>query len=163
MVFLHRKYNVKLMKKLVVFFIITTSILSCKVKEKPEFIKIEDIEVTDSNSQFVKLKAKALFKNLNSVGGKLATDSINVFVDGKQMALVTSEEFKVPAKKEFTIPLDIKIETKKLFNKNNLKGILNSLLGEELKVRLKGDIKYKVLGFSHTYHLDKTEDIKVKF
>lgn len=150
------------MKKLILSLIIMLSFFNCKVKEKPEFIKVENIKVVESNAEFVRLKANALFKNLNSVGGKLATEGIKVFVEGKELATVVSEEFKVPAKQEFTIPLDVKIETKRLLQKDNLNGLISSILGQKLTLRFKGDIKYKVLGFSHRYQLDQTEDIKIK-
>ena len=68
----------------------------------------------------------------------------------------------MPAKKDFTIPLTAKISTDSLYSNNNLGGLLGSLFSKKIKVQYKGDIKYKVFGFSHTYAVDKTEDIKLK-
>jgi len=150
------------MKKLILLSVIMLSFLNCKVKEKPEFIRVEHLKVTESNSNYVRLEARALFKNPNNVGGKLATEGIGVFINDKELAKVISKEFKVPAKKEFTIPLDVKIETKRLLEKNNLNGILSSLLGQNLQVQFKGAINYKILGFSHYYELDETQDVKIK-
>ena len=150
------------MKKLILLSVIMLSFLNCKIKEKPEFIRLEHLKVTESNSNYVQLEARALFKNINNVGGKLSTDGISVFINDKELAKVISKEFKVPAKKEFTIPLDVRIETKRLLEKNNLNGILSSLLGQKLQIQFKGTINYKILGFSHRYQLDETQDVKVK-
>ena len=78
------------------------------------------------------------------------------------MATVTTESFKVPAKKEFSIPLKANIPTDSLLSAKSLGGLLGSLLSQKMKVQYVGQIKYKVFGFSHTYDVDKTEDIKIK-
>ncbi len=154
------------MKNLIYFIGICFFLMNCSVKKKPTFIKIDDIKFLSLVSDTVKLQAKAYFKNENDIGGKLATDEIKVIVNGEEMAQVSSEEFKVPANKEFSIPLNVAIPAKKIFEDkkgNILGGLLNSLINNNLKVQFKGDIKYKVLGFSNTYTVDKTKEIKIKF
>ncbi len=150
------------MKKSLILLTVFTTISSCKVKEKPEFIGVNKIKIVESNRQFITLKANALFKNPNSIGGELQTDEIKVMINGNALATVSSEAFKVPAKNEFTIPLTAKIETKELIRDKNLSGLLGSLFSQKLEVQYIGDIKYKVLGFSHTYSIDKTESVKIK-
>ncbi len=153
------------MKKLV-FFISVLFIVSCSVKQKPVFIKIDDVKIVSMASDTIRLKANAFFKNPNDIGGKISTDEIKVIINGAEVAQVSSEEFKIPAREEFTIPLKVVIPAKKVFanNKNGiLGGLLNSLIKQSVKVQFKGDLKYKVLGFSHVYPIDKTEDIKIKF
>ena len=153
------------MKKLV-FFISVLFIVSCSVKQKPIFIKVDDVKIVSIVSDTIRLKANAFFKNPNDIGGKIATDEIKVIVNNEEVAQVFSEEFKVPARKEFTIPLKVVIPTKKIFDtkKNGiLGGLLNSLIKQSVKVQFKGELKYKVFGFSHIYKIDKTEDVKIKF
>lgn len=153
------------MRKLLYFFIVVF-LLNCSVKQKPIFIKVDDIKIASIVSDTLKLTANAFFKNPNDIGGKIATDSIKVIVNGAELAQVSSEEFKVPAKQEFSIPLKVVIPTKKVFenNKNGiLGGLISSLINQQIKVQFKGDLRYKVLGFSHTYPIDKTEEIKIKF
>ena len=61
------------------------------------------------------------------------------------------------------MPLEAKIPTNRILSLNNLSGLLNSLMNKRtIKIQYKGDIKYKVLGFSHSYSIDKTEDVKIK-
>jgi len=78
------------------------------------------------------------------------------------MAHVSAESFKVPARKEFSIPLKANISKDSLFSNNSITGLIGSLFSKKIKVQYKGDIKYKVLGFSHTYSVDKIEDVKIK-
>lgn len=101
--------------------------------------------------------------NPNDIGGKLKTDEIKVFVNGNEMASVSTESFDVPAKKEFSIPLKANVPTDSLLSDKSLSSLLGSLLSKKIEVQYKGDIKYKVLGFSHTYTIDKTENVKIKY
>ncbi|CAL2103141.1 LEA_2 domain-containing protein [Tenacibaculum sp. 190130A14a] len=153
------------MKKLLYFFT-AVFLWNCSVKQKPVFIKVDDVKLLSIVSDTIKLSANAFFENPNDIGGKISTDFIKVIVNGAELARVSSEEFKVPARKEFAIPLQVVIPTKEVFqnNKNGiLGGLLNSLINQSIKVQFKGDLRYKVLGFSHVYPVDKTEDIKIKF
>ena len=152
------------MKKFTILLLILLT-TSCAVKKKPEFIKIDGIELVEANSRTLTLKAEALFNNPNVVGGRLNTEGVNVFVNDMLMGVVSAEEFKVPAKNSFKVPLQIKINTKDLLSKDPngfLSGLLNSVLNKNLKVTYKGVIQFKALGFSYKYPIDKTETVKIK-
>lgn len=149
-------------RRFAILLTITTLLLSCSVNEKPEFIGVENIKVLESTSNYVTLTADALFINPNDISGELKTDAIKVYVNDNEMASVSTESFKVPAKKEFTIPLKANIATDSIFSGKNIGDLIGSLLSKKMKVQYKGDIKYKVLGFTHTYEVDKTETIKIK-
>ncbi|NNL15753.1 MAG: LEA type 2 family protein [Flavobacteriaceae bacterium] len=150
------------MKKVIILLTITLTVFSCKVKEKPEFLRLENIKVLESTSDNVTLAADAFFLNPNDIGGELKSDGIKVFVNDNEMATVSSESFKVPAKKEFSIPLKAKIPADRIFSGKNIGGLIGGLLSKKLKVQYKGNIKYKTLGFTYTYDIDKTEDVKIK-
>ena len=150
------------MKRTLILLTILTCFISCKVTDKPEFIKVENIKVLESSSKFITVTADAFFLNPNSISGQLKTDGIKVIVNNNELASVTSESFKVPARKEFSIPLQAKIPTDSLLSNKNLSSLLGSFLNKKMKVQYLGEIKYKVLGFSHTYKVDRTEDVKIK-
>lgn len=78
------------------------------------------------------------------------------------MATLSSESFDVPAKKEFTIPLKVNIPTDSIFLNKNIGGLIGSLFSKKIEVKYQGKIKYKVFGFSHSYIVDETENIKIK-
>ncbi|ARV07913.1 hypothetical protein BTO04_14955 [Polaribacter sp. SA4-10] len=154
------------MKKLLYFSVLFLLISGCSVKKKPVFIKVDNIKVLSFKSDTIKLKAAAFFENPNNVSGTFSTDKIKVIVNGEEVAHVFSDEFKVPAKKEFIIPLTAYIPTRKIFenNKNGiLGGLLNSILNKSVKVQFKGNLKYTVFGFTKDYIIDTTEEIKIKF
>ncbi|SOS75662.1 LEA type 2 family protein [Tenacibaculum piscium] len=169
-------------------FVLITSLLmllttSCAIQEKPIFLKVDTIKVASIALDTIRLNANAFFKNPNDISGKISTDAIKVFVNDTEIATVSSEEFKVPAKKEFSIPLNVKIPTKRIFEElhkfknqqenkqehnNNqinaiLGGLLNSFINKNVKVQFKGDLRYKVFGFSRKYAIDKTESIQLNF
>lgn len=150
------------MKRLIILLTILTSIFSCSVKEKPEFLGVENIYVTDSNSKRIIVTADARFLNPNIIGGALETDEIKIFVNDNEMGNVSAKRFDVPSEKEFSIPLRAEIPTDSLFSDKSLSGLLGSLFSRKIKVQYKGDITYRVFGFSYTYALDKTNDIKIK-
>ena len=150
------------MKKLIILLTLLVSILSCSVNEKPEFLRVENIHIIASNTEYITLGADAFFKNHNAISGELETDSVKVLVNNIEVANVSSKSFQVPAKKDFSIPLEAKIPTKRIFDMNNLSSILDSYLNKTVKVQYIGDIKYKVFGFSHYYSIDEIEDVKIK-
>ena len=150
------------MKKVIILSTIILTIFSCKVKEKPEFLRLENIKVLESTAEYVTLTADAFFLNPNDIGGELKSDGIKVFVNDNEMANVSTESFKVPAKKEFSIPLKANIPSDSIFSNKSIGGLIGSLFSQKIKVQYKGDIKYKALGFTYTYEVDKTEDVKIK-
>ncbi|SFD29074.1 LEA type 2 family protein [Algibacter pectinivorans] len=151
------------MKNLIILSTICFLFLNCSVNEKPQFIGLEDIQISESTSKYITFTAEARFINPNDIGGELQTDEIKVFINNNEMATVSTEKFEVPAKNEFSIPLKTKVPTDSIFSDKNLSGLLGSLFSKKVKVQYKGEIKYKVLGFSHYYNVDETEDVKIKF
>ena len=150
------------MKNILYFTLLSFLFFSCSVNNQPIFIKVDNLKVASFTGDTIRLKAEAFFTNTNNVGGKISTDEIRVIVNGAQVAQVLSEEFEVPARKDFTIPLEVVIPARKVFenNKNGiLGGLLNSFLNKSIKVQFKGDIKYKVFGYSSVYPVDKIQKI----
>ncbi|MFI1772167.1 LEA type 2 family protein [Thalassobellus citreus] len=150
------------MKRLIFLSTISILFFNCSVKEKPQFINVDNIKVLESTSKHVTLSADAHFLNPNDIGGELKTDEIKIYVNDNEMASVSTKSFDVPAKKEFLIPLKANIPTDSIFNNKNLGGLLGSLFSRKIKVQYKGDIIYKVFGFSYRYNVDETETIKIK-
>ena len=136
--------------------------MSCSVREKPEFVEVNKVNISESNKEFVTLNASAVFNNINHIGGELQIDKVDVLISNQNVATLSSETFDVLAKDQFTIPLTAKIETKKLINKQQIGGILQSIIGRKFQVVLKGNIKYNIIGFTHNYNLNETKIVKLK-
>jgi len=153
------------MRKIILIVIIFAISLSCKLNKKPEFLRVNKIDVVSADLDKVVLKADAVFINHNNVGGKLQTDNIDVFIDENLIAKVSSEAFKVPSKEEFTIPLSVDFDTSKLLDSQNnglLGALVKQFLNKEVTVRFKGELTYIVAGFKASYPIDHTEDIQIK-
>lgn len=148
--------------RFLMFFLTFTVLFNCSVTEKPEFIKLDNIQVIDSNSKNITLKADAFFLNKNDVGGTLKTDDLKVYINELEVASVMSDEFDVPKRENFTIPLTVKVATDSIISDKNLGSLLGSLLSQSLKVHYKGEIKYRIMGYSSTYTVDEIQDVKLK-
>ncbi|SFZ92178.1 Late embryogenesis abundant protein [Flaviramulus basaltis] len=151
------------MKRLIILSTICMLLFGCSVNEKPQFIGLENIKVLESTPKYVTITADALFINPNDIGGSLKTDEIKVFVNDNEMATVSAENFKIPAKNKFSMPLKTKVPTDSLFSNKNLSGLLGSLFSKKVKAQYKGIIEYSTFGFSYSYNIDKTEDVKINF
>lgn len=152
----------KMIKKIAGLFVVAFIVLSCTVNESPEFIGVKNIEVLESTDTFITIKGEGLFKNPNDIGGELKADGIIVYVNGNEMATVSSDSFDVPAKEEFTIPLKVSIPTDSIISNKNLGGLIGSLFSKKIEVKYHGKILYKIFGFSHSYDVDETEVVKIK-
>ncbi len=150
------------MKKTITLIIILLQIYSCKVTEHPEFVKVENIKVIASNAKQVQLSANAFFKNPNHIGGVLKSEGINVLIDNIEVGNITTKAFNVPPQDQFIVPLTITIPTKKILDKNNISGLLNSLINNKLKAQYKGSITYQLGSFSYKYPIDQEQLIKIK-
>ena len=152
------------MKNRLYFLVLFLLMSSCAVKKKPIFIKVDDVKIVSVTMDTIRLKAAAFFENPNGVGGTISSDKIQIIVKGTSIASVYVDEFKVAARASFSVPLMAVIPTKKFFqnNKNGiLGGLINSFLNKSIKLRFKGNLKYKVFGFSNTYPIDKVQEIKL--
>ncbi|MUU76837.1 hypothetical protein [Winogradskyella endarachnes] len=144
------------------FLLTFTLLFNCAITKKPEFVRLDNVEIVDSSSKSITLKVDALFLNKNHVGGTLKTDDFRVYINEIEVAKIVSDEFDVPKREKFTIPLTVAVDTEKLVDKSSLGGLLGSLISQNLKVQYKGDIKYKIMGYSSTYAVDEIQDVKIK-
>jgi len=154
------------MKNFLYFIFLITLLSSCTFNEQPVFLKIDNVKVISFKDGVVSLKADAFFENPNDVSGKISTDEIAVIVNDIEVAKVFSDEFSVPAKENFTVPLTANIPANKILeaNKSNaLNSILNSLLTNKINIRFKGNLKYTVFGYKSEFLVDEVEEIKIKF
>jgi hypothetical protein len=154
------------MKKGLYFLGLFLVFYSCSVKKSPVFIKVDDVKLLSFTSDTIRLQANAYFQNPNDVSGKISTDEIKVIVNGAEVAQVSSDEFKVPARNEFIVPLKVVIPTKRILanNKNGiLGGLINSIFKKSIKIQFKGNLKYAVFGLKKEFLINKTEEIKIKF
>jgi hypothetical protein len=151
------------MKK-IIYIVLLVTLCNCSINKEPVFVKLGNYKVTNFTNENVHLKVDAFFKNPNDVGGKISTDDIMVIINNQEVAKIIANEYDVPVRKEFTMPLEVDIPTKKIFNdkKNGiLQGLINSLLKRSVKVQLKGNLQYRFLLFKKNFVVNHTKEIKL--
>ncbi len=149
-------------KHLIAFFLMGFLFLGCKVSERPEFLNIDNLRVTESTAKTITVTADALFFNPNDIGGNLKTDNIKVIFNDSEIATVSTKSFNVPVKDKFTIPLTTVIPKDSIFSNKNLSGLLSGILSNQITLKYKGDIIYKAFGISYTYTLNESQTITIK-
>lgn len=149
-------------KRLFIFFVFFSLFFKCTFTEIPEYIGLENIKVLQANKKTITLSANAHFKNPNDVGGQLQAKDLKIYINDTEAATLTSKRFDVPSKENFDIPLIVELATDRIINKKSLNGLLSSLISQQVKVQYKGHIDYTVLGYSSTYNVNETQDIKIK-
>lgn len=132
---------------------------SCKPKEDVQLRKIKDI-VVDATSDPL-LRANALLYNPNSIRMTVKKIDMEIFVDGKKAAVIDQKlKIKVPAKAEFTVPLEVKLNLKEL---GFLDTVLSMIGGKRMKIQYKGSIRLQYGGVPFTVPVDYKDEIQIRF
>lgn len=153
------------MKLYTLFIILSLLLMSCTVNEKPEFVKVNSLEVVEISIRNFILEADVQFLNKNSIGGILEARDFHVFIDSIDVAVIKSEPFIVPKKNEFKIPLRATIPFEKVFNDNKqnlLNSIMNVVSKKDIMVTYKGKIRYKLGAFHYDYPIVYKQEVSLK-
>lgn len=143
----------------ILFVLLSLVMLACKPDEDIELRRIKDV-VVDASTDPV-LKANAVFFNPNNMRGRLKKIKVEIFVNGKKAGDVDQDlKMKIPAKSEFTVPLEVKLALKEI-------GVLNTLLGmiggKKLEVQYKGYLRLSYKGIPIKVPVDYKDDVKMRF
>lgn len=153
------------MKKSLILSTIYLLVVGCSIPKKPEFKYVDRISVKNVSMRDITVTADAIFNNPNNLTGSLSIDDIRIFVDNIEVGTVSSSEFDVPSKKEFSIPLEGKVSLSRIYkdHKNNiLSSILKTIQTDSLNITYKGSIRYHLGDFSYPYKIDKQQKISIK-
>jgi len=134
--------------------------ISCSTpKEKIVLRQIRDV-VVDANTKPL-LKANAVFYNPNDMRGKLRRINVVVYVDGKRAAHVDQKlRTMIPAKNEFTVPLEINLSIKELGFMDTLFGVLG---GKKFEVRYEGSLKLTYRGVPINVPVNYKDEVRINF
>jgi LEA14-like dessication related protein len=148
-----------LMKGLVVLLIFFSFSGCHRPTEEIVLQQVKDV-VADASSDPM-LKAVAVFYNPNATRGRLKHIDIEIFVNGKKAGTVKKDyKIAIPAKGEFSVPLEVKLNIKEF-------GVLNTLLGmiggKKLDIHYKGKLKLSYHGIPFKVPVDYKSDIRLSF
>lgn len=133
---------------------------SCVPKNPVVLRKIRDIVIEATNDGHPLLRGTAILYNPNGMQMKLREVSVDVFVDGKKSAHAEQTfNSTIPAKAEFTVPLEITLS----IQKQDLLGTFLDLLGgKKYKIHYVGYVKVRVHGVPVKVPIDYQEEISIK-
>ena len=153
--------STKLLKKTSFLFIFFLLLFSCVPKEQVVLRNIKDVIVDAGIDGNAKLNAVAIFYNPNAIRMKLKEIDVEVMVDGKKSAHARQKfNFEIPAKAEFSVPLEVQLALKEI-------GLLDTLLslfgGKKYEIHYVGFVRVKVHGIVIKVPIDYKDEIKLKF
>src|SRR4051812_13279393 len=95
-------------------FLITALLTGCSGDyEKVELRQIRDV-VVDANTD-PRLKANAIFFNPNNKQGRLKRINVDIYINGKKAGKIDQKlKTIIPAKGEFTVPIEVQLAIKEL-------------------------------------------------
>lgn len=142
---------------LVVFIVLASA---CKrPDQEPQFLRIDNIEVTEVKGKEALLNADAYFYNPNDVKMKLKNVDIDVEVEGKKVGKINhSLKTRIPANAEFKVPLDATFNLAEIGLLNSIISILN---GKKVKVHYVGTITVSVHGFSQKVPVEFDDEVRI--
>ncbi len=146
-------------KRLLIFFMVIPLAGCEKPKEDIVLRQIRDVVVDASSSPM--LKANAIFYNPNKVRGKLKKIDVEIFVNGKKAASVEqSLKAAIPARSEFTIPLEVRLAMKELGFMDTLLGVLG---GRTFEIHYKGSLRLTYRGLPINVPVDYKDEVRLRF
>lgn len=131
--------------KFLLFAFIGISLFSCQSLQDPSLERIENVDINTLSKERIDLKADMIIHNPNSVALDLASADLKVLVDNIEVASIKqSIDAKMPANKEFTMPVNISMDLARLYKENPVAAIgkgLQIMSDRKLEVMFKGNIK----------------------
>jgi hypothetical protein len=127
--------------------------------EEVKLLKIRDVLVDGTTDP--KLKGTAVFYNPNNEKGKLKRINVDIFVNGKKAGTIDQHlKTLIPAKGEFSVPLEVNLNMKELGFLDTLLGVLG---GKKFDVRYEGFLRVNYHGIPIRVPIKYQDTIKVKF
>jgi len=132
----------------------------CQKPDQPIVLKrIKDVVVDATTDPM--LKAQAIFHNPNNVRMRLKKIKIDIIINGKKTGEIDQDlKTVIPARSEFTVPLEVKLAMKEV---GFLDTIFSMLGGKKFAVQYKGVLKLSYHGVPIRVPVDYNDEIRVKF
>ena len=155
--------NIEMKRKLTAILCILgliTIFFSCEKPDQDIELKMVRDVVADANTDPM-LKAEAIFYNPNNVSGKLRHINVDIFVNGKKAGTVEKDyRIKIPAKGEFSVPLEVKLNMKELGTVQTLLGLIG---GKKFDIEYLGKLGLTYHGLPVKVPVKYKSQIRVSF
>lgn len=131
---------------------------SCGPKDPVEFRQVRNVAIHAATDP--RLNGDVVFYNPNGSGMKLKKIKIEVFLDGRKTAEIDQDlKMAIPARKEFTIPIEAKLAIQEQGFLNTVFGMLN---GTTKEVHYKGFLKINYRGIPVSVPVDYKSEVSIK-
>jgi len=136
------------------------TISSCEKPDQDIELKMVRDVVADANTDPM-LKAEAIFYNPNNVSGKLRHINVDIYVNGKKAGTVEKDyRIRIPAKGEFSVPLEVKLNMKELGTVQTLLGLIG---GKKFDIEYLGKLGLTYHGLPVRVPVKYKSQIRVSF
>ncbi|WP_079687828.1 NDR1/HIN1-like protein [Ohtaekwangia koreensis] len=141
-------------------FLFVALLYGCKTDyEEVQLRQIKDV-VVDANTD-PRLKANAIFFNPNNKQGRLRKIDVDIYVNGKKAGKIDQKlRTVIPAKGEFTVPLEVQLAMKELGFFDTLLGVLG---GKKFEVRYEGSLKLTYHGIPFRVPVKYKDEVRIRF
>ncbi len=116
--------------RILYLFIFSTVIWACEQPAKPVFKSLENVTFNSFSIQrpySITFNADVIYHNPNSLGADITEMDFDVFVNEQKVTHITqSLRASMPARSDFTLPLELKIPLEEVFQDLSFKDLLNS-------------------------------------
>ena len=154
----HRASCRPIVNHLFLTFLLSVVLFSCAPKERIVLKRIKDV-VADASAE-PKLRGEAIFYNPNNMRMKLRKIKIDVYIDGKKAAEVDQElRSLIPAKSEFSIPIEVKLAIKELGLLDTLFGMIG---GKKMEIHYKGSLRLNYKGIPINVPVDYKDEVRIR-
>lgn len=153
------------------FFLLATAffIFSCNIEnKKPEFKRIENVQIKDFTAQNIEITADAIIFNPNPISIFLINTELDVFANEIKVSQISqTKNTEITKKSEFTIPLIAKFKLQDLLkDEASIMDIISSSLNtyKDKKINMKyiGKATFKVAGISFDVPIEQEEIVELK-
>ena len=142
----------------VVVLTVLLLVSGCGPKEPIVLRHVKDVVVDASSDP--KLRGQAVLYNPNKMTMKLKRIKVDVIIDGKKAAEIDQDlKLTIPAEREFTVPLEVKLAIKELGFLDTIFGMIG---GKKMDVRYKGSLKVNYHGLPVRVPVDYKSEIRIK-
>lgn len=119
-----------------------------KPDQDPYFVKMKGFAIKSFNTKKIEIESTAVFYNTYKAKAKLEEIFIEVYLEDTKLGEISQiESIDIPKESAFDVPLILKLEPPGPAIKTSVLQSSRLLFGKEVKVKYKGYIKMRAIGF----------------
>ena len=154
------------MKHLLILSSIVLFLTACNSIEEPTIKSVSNVDVVQMNRDFIEINADMVIHNPNAFSLDLANTDMTASVDSVEVATIKQNyDTSMPAIADFNMPVNIKLDLKKLYKKEPMLAISKGLeiaAKKRLEVQFLGSIKVGKGSAKISVPIDQLETISFK-